>query len=302
MNVGVVGGSGFIGSHVLGRLKAEGHQVTDFDIMPPVGAADRHIYVDILDLSKTLIALAGEYEALYMLAAMANVGDVFKNPTEAVEVNVTGTVNVLEAVRRHDIPRVVLASTIWVYSASTANECTEDSPLTLGKVDHVYTATKIASELLTHSYARLYGIKYTILRYGIPYGPGARSGTAIAEFVKRAFARTPITIHGDGLQRRRFLYVKDLAEANVLALSQTGANKTYNVDGREEVAIIDVARKVNDLIGPVEIKFIEARPGDYAPKNISSQLIESELGWKPATPLNEGLKRYIDWYRATKKK
>ena len=300
--MGVIGGSGFIGSHIVDKLIQSGHSVTDFDIMPPPNPLARHIYVDILDGSKTIIALAGEYDAMYMLAAMANVGDVFRNPTQAVEVNVTGTANVLEAVRRHDIPRVVLASTVWVYSASTADDCTEDSPLTPSKVDHVYTATKIASELLTHSYARLYGIKYTVLRYGIPYGPRARSGTAIAAFVKQAISGKPITVNGDGQQKRRFVYVEDLADANVLALSQKAINRTYNVDGQEEVTIIDLARKVNQLVGPVEIKFVEARPGDYAQKAVSNQLIKLDLGWNPVTPLNVGLRTYIEWYRSVRKK
>src|SRR3970040_1696013 len=123
MNVGVVGGSGFIGSHVIDRLVHEHHEVTDFDIMPPPNPTARHIYMDILDSSNTVVALAGEYDALYMLAAMANVGDVFKNPTQAVEVNVVGTANILEAARRHDIPRVILASTVWIYSASSTDIC-----------------------------------------------------------------------------------------------------------------------------------------------------------------------------------
>src|SRR5205823_10769889 len=186
MNVGTIGGSGFIGSHVVDRHLDLGHTVTNFDLMPSRRNEARHIYVDILSVSKTVVALAGEYDAVFMFAAVANVGDVFKNPTEAVEVNISGTSNVLEAVRRHDIPQIILASTIWVYSAAHNEQCTEETPIDVRSVDHVYTATKIASELLTYAYAKLYGIKYTVLRYGIPYGPRARTGTAIAEFVKRA--------------------------------------------------------------------------------------------------------------------
>ena len=299
MNVGVVGGSGFIGSHILDQFLAKGVSVTDFDIMPPRQAGPRHIYVDILDSSKAVIALAGEFDAIFMLAAIANVGDVFRNPTEAVEVNVSAAANVLEAVRRHDIPRVVLASTVWVYSAADANECDEDTPLRPSGVDHVYTATKIAAEMLTHSYSKLYGLKYTILRYGIPYGPRARSGTAIAEFVRRALHHEAIIIQGDGQQTRRFIYVEDLAEANILALSEKAINKTYNVDGQEEVRILDIANKVRALVGPTEIRYTEQRPGDYKPKFARNDRIKADLGWMPSTSLDEGLKKYVKWYTET---
>jgi len=297
MNVGVVGGSGFIGSHIVDRLVDSGHTVTDFDIMPPHNPQARHIYVDILDESKAIVALAGEYDAVYLLAAMANVGDVFKNPTQAVEVNVVGTANILEAARRHDIPRVILASTVWIYSAST-DICSEETPLVLSQVDHVYTATKIAGEMLTYSYARLYGLKYTVLRYGIPYGPRARSGTVIAEFVKRAVKREPIVIQGDGLQKRRFIYVEDLAEANVKALSDKAANKTYNVEGPEDTTILEIAQKVNEMLGPIEIRFVEARPGDYHPKVVPNDSIERDLGWHPSTSFDVGLRRPIGHVRA----
>ncbi len=299
MNVGVVGGSGFIGSHILDRLLADGNSVTDFDIMPPRQSSVRHIYVDILDQSKTIIALAGEFDSVYMLAAMANVGDVFKSPTEAVAVNVTGTANVLEAVRRHDIPRLILASTVWVYSSSEAETCPEDTPLRVDRVDHVYTATKIASEMLTCSYAKLYGLKYTILRYGVPFGPRARSGTAVAEFVRRAVNHQPLVIHGDGRQKRRFIYVEDLAEANVHSLMDMAENKIYNVDGPEEVSIIGIADKVNALLGPTEIKFVDARPGDYRSKIVPNDRIKADLGWEPHTSFDEGLKKYVDWYTQT---
>ena len=299
MNVGVVGGSGFIGSHIVDKLLEAGASVTDFDIMPPHTDRVRHIYVDILDLSKSIVALAGEYDAVYMLAAMANVGDVFRNPTEAVEVNISGTANILEAVRRHDIPRILLASTVWVYSASKSIECDEDTPLIPSRVDHVYTATKIGSEMLVASYAKLYGIKYTILRYGIPYGPRARSGTVIAEFVRRNLNHQPIIIQGDGRQTRRFVYADDLAAANVAALSTKAANRIYNVDGVEEVSVMHIATQVNSLLGGTEIKFTEARPGDYQPKAVSNERIRAELGWTPSTSFDDGLKKYVAWFKAS---
>jgi len=116
MNIGVIGGSGFIGSHVVDKLIEAGHEVTVFDMMKPQRDDVRHIYIDITDLSKTTVALTGAYDAVYMLAAMADVNDVYKNPVEAGHVNILAVANALEAARRSEIGRVILASTVWVYS------------------------------------------------------------------------------------------------------------------------------------------------------------------------------------------
>jgi len=115
MNIGVIGGSGFIGSHVVDKLIEAGHEVTIFDMMKPQRDDVRHIYIDITDLSKTTVALTGAYDAVYMLAAMADVNDVYKNPVETGHVNIMAVANVLEAARRNEIERVILASTVWVY-------------------------------------------------------------------------------------------------------------------------------------------------------------------------------------------
>jgi len=116
MNIGVIGGSGFIGSHVVDKLIEARHEVTIFDMMRPQRDNVRHIYIDITDLAKTTVALTGAYDVVYMLAAMADVNDVYKNPVEAGQVNIMAVANVLEAARRNEIERVILASTVWVYS------------------------------------------------------------------------------------------------------------------------------------------------------------------------------------------
>ena len=112
MFVGVIGGSGFIGSHVVDKLVEEGHDVTVFDIMRPYRDDLRHIYIDITDFSRTTVALAGGYDVVYILAAMADVNDVYKNPAQAGEVNIMGVANVLEAAKRSGVGRVILASTV----------------------------------------------------------------------------------------------------------------------------------------------------------------------------------------------
>lgn len=299
-SVAVIGGSGFIGSHVVDKLAVKGHDVTVYDIMKPHRDDVRHIHIDVLDPQKTAVALTGEYDAIYMLAAMANVNDVHNNPVEASRLNVQAVANVLEAARRNDVGRVVLASTVWVYNLATEVDVDETTSLSLANCDHVYTATKVAAELYCQSYAKLYGTKFTVLRYGIPYGPRGRMGTVLATFVKKAMNGEALTIQGDGQQGRRFVYVEDLAEGNVAALAPHAANQTYNLDGLRQVSIREVAETVQRHFPATQVTFTESRPGDYVGKNVSSARAEKDLGWKARTDFQEGARRYIDWVRSLK--
>ncbi len=302
MNIGIIGGSGFIGSHVVDKLLEHGHEVTVFDIMKPHRSDVQHVYIDITDLSKTCVALTGAYDAIYLLAAMADVNDVYKNPVESVQVNTLAVANVLEAVRRSGIGRLLLASTVWVYEMALGEKVDETVPLMLSGTKHVYTATKVAAELYCHAYQKLYGQNFTILRYGIPYGPRARGATVIALFVRRALNREPLTILGDGSQYRNFIYVEDLAEGNVAALKDIAVNQTYNLEGMRPVTVKEIAETVKRLIGNVTIDYKEARPGDYSGAIVSAEKARKELGWEPKVDLEEGVKRYIDWYKKSLKK
>lgn len=297
MNIGVIGGSGFIGSHVVDKLIDAGHEVTVFDIMKPQRSDVRHIYIDIADLSKTVVALTGSYDAVYLLAAMADVNDVYKNPVEAGEINIMAVANVLEAARRNEIKRMILASTVWVYEMAKEKNVDENTPLLPSRTNHVYTASKVAAELYCHSYQKLYGQEFTILRYGIPYGPRARGGTVAAIFVRKALNGEPLTITGDGSQYRNFIYVEDLAQGNVTALRAEAMNNTYNLEGRRPITIREVAETVKKLLGNVEIEYKEARAGDYEGKIVSGEKAKKELGWEPKVDLEEGLRKYIKWYK-----
>ena len=297
MNIGVIGGSGFIGSHIVDKLIEGGHAVTVFDIMKPHRNDVRHLYIDITNLSKTAVTLTGDYDAIYLLAAMADVNDVYKNPVEAGEVNILGVANILEAARRNEIDRVILASTVWVYEMALEKNVNEDTPLQIQKANHVYTSSKVAAELYCHSYQKLYGQNFTILRYGIPYGPRARGGTVMAIFVKKALNGEPLTIFGDGSQYRNFIYVEDLAEGNVAALKEVAKKQTYNLEGMQKITIKEVAETVKKLIDNVKIEYKEARLGDYAGNIVSREKAKKELGWEPKVDFEEGMRRYIDWYK-----
>ena len=295
MRVGVIGGAGFIGSHVVDKLLEAGHDVTVFDIMRPHRPDVRHVVADILDASRTTVALAGRYDALYLLAAVSDVNDVFHIPVESAQVNIMAVAHVLEAARRTGARRVILASTTWVYALADQDEVDEETPLHPDRVDHIYTATKLSAEMLCHAYLTLYGVDTTLLRYRIPYGPRARLGTVLASFVARALQGQPITIQGDGRQWRSLVSVEDLALGNVAALQNVAKNQTYNLDGPERVEVRRIAQKVRQFFPEVEIKHADGRPGDLPPKVVSSRKALAHLGWKPQITFEEGAELYIRW-------
>jgi len=291
----VTGGSGFIGSHVVDRLRARGLIVRVFDMVFPTFRNDIESYHgSILNLEDVRMAL-NKVDVVFHLAAVADVKDVYEDPYYCEAINVRGTMNILEAMRRTGVKRLIYGSTTWVYSDTDGSVMDETTPLQAPS--HLYTATKVASEYYCQTYAKLYGLEVTILRYGIPYGPRARAGAVIPIFVTKALRGEPLTIAGDGSQYRKFVYVEDLAEGNVLALKPIAKNKIYNLDGRERITIRQIAETIQKILGNVEIQYVSARPGDYSGKEASSRKALEELGWEPKVSFEEGVRRYIEWHK-----
>lgn len=297
MRVLVTGGAGFIGSHVVDKLQSHGHEPVIYDRRPspwPEHAEIDTVIGQVTDL-EALEAAMQDCDAVAHLAAVADVNDVHAEPSDAEEINARGTAAVLEAARRAGVGRVVYASTIWVYSDT--EETTVSETTLLPPPAHLYTATKLAGELYCRSYQELYGLNYTILRFGIPYGPRAREAAVIPAFVNKAFAGEPLTLSGDGLQSRRFVYVEDLAEGVVAGLGDIAENRVYNLSSDEDVTIKQIAELVQETVGNTEIVFGPARPGDLGSKIVLSDRAREELGWTAATPFREGVRRYVEWRR-----
>ena len=234
-------------------------------------------------------------DAVIHLAAVADVKDVLQDPVYAENVNVRGTLHVLEAARRSEVKRVIYASTTWVYSDCEQESVNEETLIPPPR--HLYTATKLAGESYCRAYTELYGLEHTIVRFGIPYGPRAREGAVIPIFVSKALQGEPLTLAGDGRQFRKFVYVEDLAEGTVLALKPRAKNRIYNLDGSERVSVLKIAETIRDFLGDIDIVHTEARPGDFPGKEIESRRALEELGWEAVTPFKEGVQRYIQWYR-----
>jgi len=297
MKVLVTGGLGFIGSHIVDKLREKGIQVRVYDLAHKDDLRRDDVeYVSgsILDYQQLAGAMAGIY-AIYHLAAVADVKDVFEEPCYSEEINVRGTINALEAARRTNVNRVIYGSTTWVYSETEEEQVDETAPL--HSPSHLYTATKMVGEYYCKSYSELFNLHTTVLRYGIPYGPRGRDGAVIPIFVSKALNGEPLTIAGDGSQFRKFVYVEDLAEGNVKALKSKEPYRIYNLDGKEKVTIRQMAETIQKILGDVKIEYVPARPGDFSGKEVSSLRAKEELGWEPSTAFEDGVRNYIEWFK-----
>jgi UDP-glucose 4-epimerase len=295
--IAITGGSGFVGSHVVDALLRAGREVRVIDPQKPLQADEVDwADVDMLDQDALTDALQG-VGPVFHLAAMADVNDIVEDPPQSVWLNTFGVARVLEAARRADAGRVLLSSTVWVYAATHGDEVDETTLFDLATDRHLYVSEKIAAEMLCRDYATLFGRPYTVLRYGIPFGPRMRTDLVVAAFLLRAMRGEPLRIDGDGSQERRFVYVEDLAAAHVLALDAIAENRTYNLESNEATSIRTVAETVRDLVGDIEVTFGPTRPGDYRARVVRSDRAREELGWEPQHTFSEGLRKTLAWYR-----
>jgi UDP-glucose 4-epimerase len=295
----VTGGSGFIGSHVVDSLADAGHDVTVIDHRvrphrPDVAFED----IDLMEMSSVLAATRGA-EHIFHLAAVSNVNYAHKYPVYSTALNVMGTAHILESARINGAKRVYLASTVWVYNGAPNGQVADESvPFYLDGAGHIYTSSKMACEMLCHNYRQLYNVPFTVLRYGIPYGPRMREELLIPIFLKKALNGEPLTVSGKGNQFRKFVYVRDMADAHVLAMGEQAVNQTYNLEGRRQVTILEVAEGLKKLLGDhVKIEFVPERPGDFGGKEVTAEKARKEIGWFPTIEFEDGLKRTVDWFR-----
>jgi len=295
----VTGGSGFIGSHVVDALVEAGHEVTVVDHRvrphrPDVGFED----VDLMELSSVLAATRGA-EHVFHLGAVANVNYAFKYPVYTTALNVVGTAHALEAARLNGACRFYLASTVWVYNGAPDSQVVDETtPFYLDGAGHIYTSTKMASEMVCHNYGQLYGVPFTVLRYGIPYGPRMREELLIPVFLRKALAGEPLSVAGRGDQFRKFVYAQDIARGHVLAMADAAANQTYNLEGRRKITVLEVAEGIRRLVGEqVRIEHGPERPGDFGGKDVSFDKAERELGWTPRVDFEDGLRETVGWFR-----
>jgi UDP-glucose 4-epimerase len=299
MRVLVTGGGGFIGSHVVDKLMDKGMTPRIFDLSasPYHSPLEVETFTGSITDPGNLDLAMRDCDAVIHLAAVADVGHVLADPVLAEEVNTRGTLQVLEAACRAKVGRVVYGSTTWVYSDCPEQEVDEETAIPAPR--HLYTATKLAGETYCSGYGELYDLEYTVLRFGIPYGPRARAAGVVAKFTDLSFEGKALTIAGDGSTTRSFIYVEDLADGIVASLAPAAAGRTYNLSGDEITTILEIAERVQENVDTCEITHTPPRPGDFPGKTISNQRALDELGWKAETPFKDGVRQYVEWVKCT---
>lgn len=295
MNCLVIGGSGFIGSHLVQKLLDSGHTVTVLDLRKPIQdvewrCVDIRTGADALDLKG--------FESVYHLAAISNARRCSEIPDLCYTTNVLGALHVAQAALRDDVERVLLASSSWLAGAQVGDTTVEDSPFNLMDVNTVYGASKLGQEMVFYSHlGEFKGPSFTILRYGIPYGERMWRGLVVRAFMEMAEKTGSITIMGDGKQYREFLYVGDMCDVQVLALNPIAKNKIYNLTGNRPITVEELGKEVIKHI-PAEIEYVPQARVEPKLKRIQNNLAKTELNWQPSTSLSEGVMKCVEWWRS----
>ena len=306
----VTGGAGFIGSHIVRALLAEGWRVRVLDDFSSgrrenlAGLAGARLEVqegDLRDPQALRAALRG-VAVVFHEAAFVSVPASMEDPLTCHDINDTGTARLLESARQAGVARVVLASSAAVYGNSTAFPLREDQP---PRPLSPYAATKAANELFARLYTTAFDLPVTALRYFNVYGPRQRPDSpyaaAIPIFARRMLAGQPPIVFGDGGQRRDFVFVGDVAQANLRAAeSEAAAGEAINICTGREVTLLELIATLQELIpGAPAPVFAPPRPGDIYRSVGDPTKAAQLLGFRPQTPLREGLAEVVTWMQKT---
>jgi UDP-glucose 4-epimerase len=313
MNILVTGGAGFIGGHLAESFIKEGHDVTTLDILEPfydlglkehnidvareaATTTDSYEFIEGSTTDKSLVdEIVSDVDVIYHQAAQAGVRASVKEPTKVTEYNINGSQTILEAARKHDIDRVVNASSSSVYGKPEYLPYDEAHP---NEPVSPYGASKLAVEHYMRVYNEVYGLPTVSLRYFTVYGPRMRPNMAISNFVSRCMRGKSPEIYGDGKQTRDFTYVDDIVEANHSLLTDDSADgETMNIGSTDNIDIATLAEVVRDEIDPsLEIKYTEARDGDAEHTHADISKANELIGYEPSRDIREGVSEFIDWY------
>jgi len=326
----VTGAAGFIGHAYTKRLLEAGHTVLGLDNLndyydvalkearlKDIGASN-YFEFEKLDISDRAgmdkLFAAWKPQIVVNLAAQAGVRYSLENPHAYVDANLQGFVNVLEGARHNNVEHLIFASSSSVYGANTnvpfAVEQNVDHPISL------YAATKKANELMAHSYAHLYNLPCTGLRFFTVYGPWGRPDMALFRFVKAIYDGVPIDVYNDGDMQRDFTYVDDIVESMVRLLDHSPAPsenwdgaqpdpsssaapyRLYNIGNNNPEQLMDLIKIIEEETGTEAQKnFLPMQPGDVYATYADVQALENATGFKPRTSLREGVREFIGWYK-----
>jgi UDP-glucuronate 4-epimerase len=325
----LTGAAGFIGFHTAKQLLERGDEVVGLDNLnayydPTLKAARlailerqgnfRFVKFDIADRTAMQeLFERGKFQRVVHLAAQAGVRYSIENPHVYVQTNVTGFLHVLEGCRQHGVEHLVYASTSSVYGANTRMPFTEgqnvDHPLTL------YAATKKSNELMAHSYSSLYRLPTTGLRFFTVYGPWGRPDMALFLFTRNILAGKPIDVFNAGHHQRDFTYIDDIVQGVIAAVDKVAVPdlewnsdapdpstsyapyRIYNIGNQRPVTLLRYIEVLEQCLGRTAQKnLVPMQPGDVPDTWADVEALARDVGYRPSTPLEQGVKHFVDWY------
>ena len=330
MKVLVTGAAGFIGNELALRLTARCDELVGidnlndyYDVALKQARLERlkdeprfsFLKLDIADrAAMAKLFTEQRFDAVVNLAAQAGVRYSLENPGAYVDANLTGFANILEGCRRSQVKHLVFASSSSVYGANTRLPFSEED-----NVDHpisLYGASKKANELMAHSYAHLYDLPCTGLRFFTVYGPWGRPDMAYFSFTRKILAGEPIPVFNEGRMKRDFTYIDDIIEAVVRVIDRlpkgdeqwTGDEPNpaasyapfviFNIGNNKMVQLLDFIRVLEDCLGKkASLNMLPEQLGDVKATFANINALQAAVGYKPTTPIETGLQRFVDWYK-----
>ena len=335
MTVLVTGAAGFIGFHLSSRLLEQGTPVVGFDNVNPyydpalkrarvaqlqataerTGCSFELIEADLEDQAAVEAAFASHKpKKVVNLAAQAGVRYSIENPAAYIQANLVGFGHILEGCRHHGIGHLVYASSSSVYGGNTNLPFSEHQG-----VDHpvsLYAATKKANELMAHTYSHLYGLPATGLRFFTVYGPWGRPDMALFLFTKAMLAGEPIQVFNNGQMVRDFTYVADIVESLLRLLDKQATpdpafdpsqpdpatswapHRVFNIGNSNPTPLLEYIEAIEQALGiTAEKQFLPMQPGDVRATAADTAALEAWTGFKPKTPVREGVAKFVAWYR-----
>jgi UDP-glucuronate 4-epimerase len=311
MKVLVTGGAGFIGSHLCERLLSNGWMVSTIDNFddfynPEIKRQNitqclnnknfQLTEADIRDSAAMEKIISDDVDIIVHLAAKAGVRPSIEKPLLYADVNVNGTIALLEAARKHNVKRFIFGSSSSIYGNNEKIPFSEDD-----NVDFPispYAVTKKAGELICHTYHHLYGISITSLRLFTVFGPRQRPDLAICKFARLIENEKPIPIYGDGSMMRDFTYIDDIIDGVIAAMQKCSGFNIYNLGHSHPISVNDLVTEIEKAIGKKAIKeFLPQQPGDVERTYADITKASKELGYNPTTSIQAGLKQFGRWLR-----